>query len=54
MREGAHGSGAGVSSLAEATVCALLREYDRLFLDFDGTLRIVSIEEVRKRDERTY
>lgn len=26
----------------------------RVFFDFDGRVRIVSIEEVRKRDERTY
>ncbi len=26
----------------------------RVFFDFDGEVRIVSIEEVRKRDERTY
>ena len=26
----------------------------RIFFDFDGAVRIVSIEEVRKRDERTY
>ena len=26
----------------------------RVFCDFDGAIRIVSIEEVRKRDERTY
>ena len=27
---------------------------DRVFFDFDGAVRIVSIEEVKKRDERTY
>jgi mRNA interferase RelE/StbE len=26
----------------------------RVFFDYDGGVRIVSIEEVRKRDERTY
>lgn len=26
----------------------------RVFFEFDGIVRIVSIEEVRKRDERTY
>jgi mRNA interferase RelE/StbE len=26
----------------------------RVFFDFDGALRIVQIEEVKKRDERTY
>jgi mRNA-degrading endonuclease RelE of RelBE toxin-antitoxin system len=26
----------------------------RVFFDFDGAVRIISIEEVRKRDERTY
>ena len=26
----------------------------RVFFGFDGAVRIVSIEEVRKRDERTY
>ena len=26
----------------------------RVFFDFDGAIRIVNIEEVRKRDERTY
>jgi len=26
----------------------------RVFFDFDGTLHIVQIEEVKKRDERTY
>ena len=26
----------------------------RVFFDFDGTVKIVSIEEVKKRDERTY
>jgi mRNA interferase RelE/StbE len=26
----------------------------RVFFDHDGAVRIVSIEEVRKRDERTY
>ena len=26
----------------------------RVFFNFDGAIRIVSIEEVRKRDERTY
>lgn len=26
----------------------------RVFFDFDGAIRIVSIEEVRRRDERTY
>ncbi len=26
----------------------------RVLFDFDGVIRIVSIEEVRKRDERTY
>ena len=26
----------------------------RVFFDFDGVIRVVSIEEVRKRDERTY
>ena len=26
----------------------------RVFFDFDGAVRIVSIEQVRKRDERTY
>jgi mRNA-degrading endonuclease RelE of RelBE toxin-antitoxin system len=26
----------------------------RVFFDFDGVVHIVSIEEVKKRDERTY
>ncbi len=26
----------------------------RVFFEFDGAVRIVSIEEVRRRDERTY
>ena len=26
----------------------------RVFFEFDGAIRIVTIEEVRKRDERTY
>ena len=26
----------------------------RVFFDFDGAVRIVSLEEVRTRDERTY
>ena len=26
----------------------------RVFFEFDGAVRIVNIEEVRKRDERTY
>lgn len=26
----------------------------RVFFDFDGAVHVVSIEEVRKRDERTY
>ena len=26
----------------------------RIFFDFDGAIRIVSIKEVKKRDERTY
>jgi mRNA interferase RelE/StbE len=26
----------------------------RVFFEFDGAVRIVSVEEVRKRDERTY
>jgi mRNA-degrading endonuclease RelE of RelBE toxin-antitoxin system len=26
----------------------------RVFFDYDGAVRIVSIEEIRKRDERTY
>ena len=26
----------------------------RIFFDYDGAVRIVNIEEVRKRDERTY
>ncbi len=26
----------------------------RVFFEFDGAVRILSIEEVRKRDERTY
>jgi mRNA interferase RelE/StbE len=26
----------------------------RVFFDFDGSIRVVAIEEVRKRDERTY
>ncbi len=26
----------------------------RVFFEFEGAVRIVSIEEVRKRDERTY
>jgi mRNA interferase RelE/StbE len=26
----------------------------RVFFEFDGAVRIVTIEEVRKRDERTY
>jgi mRNA-degrading endonuclease RelE of RelBE toxin-antitoxin system len=26
----------------------------RVFFDFDGTVKIVSIEEVKKRDEHTY
>ena len=26
----------------------------RVLFDFDGAVRIVSIEQVRKRDERTY
>lgn len=26
----------------------------RVFFEFDGTVRIVSVEEVRRRDERTY
>jgi mRNA-degrading endonuclease RelE of RelBE toxin-antitoxin system len=26
----------------------------RVFFDFEGAVRIVSIEEVKKRDERTY
>lgn len=26
----------------------------RVFFNFDGAIRVVSIEEVRKRDERTY
>jgi mRNA-degrading endonuclease RelE of RelBE toxin-antitoxin system len=28
--------------------------YFRVFFDFDGSARIVLIEEVKKRDERTY
>ncbi|MGH8278637.1 MAG: type II toxin-antitoxin system RelE family toxin [Gammaproteobacteria bacterium] len=26
----------------------------RVFLDFDGVIHVITIEEVRKRDERTY
>lgn len=26
----------------------------RVFFDFDGVVRVVSIEQIRKRDERTY
>ena len=26
----------------------------RVFFDFDGVVRVVSIEELKKRDERTY
>lgn len=26
----------------------------RVFFDFDGVVRVVSIEEVKRRDERTY
>jgi mRNA interferase RelE/StbE len=26
----------------------------RVFFEFDGTIKIVTIEEVKKRDERTY
>lgn len=26
----------------------------RIFFDFDGTIQVITIEEVKKRDERTY
>jgi mRNA interferase RelE/StbE len=46
---------ANVKKLINAAYGYRLRVGDyRVLFDFDGTVRIVRIEEVRKRDERTY
>jgi len=46
---------ANVKKLTNHTYPYRLRVGDyRVFFEFDGAVRIVSIEEVRKRDERTY
>jgi mRNA-degrading endonuclease RelE of RelBE toxin-antitoxin system len=46
---------AGVKALTNHTYGFRLRvgRY-RVFFDFDGEIRIVEIQEVKKRDERTY
>ena len=45
----------GVKRLANHAYSYRLRIGDyRLFFEFDGEVRIVSIEEVKKRNERTY
>lgn len=44
-----------VKALTNHTYGYRLRVGDyRVFFDFDGAIRIVCIEEIRKRDERTY
>lgn len=44
-----------VKALAQHTQGFRLRVGDyRILFDFDGTVRVVSIEEVKKRNERTY
>ena len=44
-----------VKALVNHTYGYRLRVGDyRVFFDYDGIIRIISIEEVRKRDERTY
>lgn len=45
----------GVKKLANHDYSYRLRVGDfRVFFEFDGDVRIISIEEVKKRDERTY
>ena len=44
-----------VKALVNHAYCYRLRVGNyRVFFDFDGVVRIVIIEEVKKRDERTY
>ena len=44
-----------VKKLVNHTFAYRLRVGDyRVFFEFDGAVRIISIEEVRKRDEQTY
>ncbi|MDR1367728.1 MAG: type II toxin-antitoxin system RelE/ParE family toxin [Candidatus Accumulibacter sp.] len=46
---------AGVKALVDHAYRYRLRVGNfRIFFDFDGAARIVSIEEVKKRDEHTY
>jgi mRNA-degrading endonuclease RelE of RelBE toxin-antitoxin system len=46
---------AGIKSLIDHQYQYRLRVGNfRVFFDFDGAARIVSIEEVKKRDEHTY
>lgn len=45
----------GIKRLTNHDYSYRLRVGDyRIFFEFDGSVRIVSIEEVKKRDERTY
>lgn len=46
---------ANVKRLSNHSHAYRLRVGDyRVLFDFDGTVKIITIEEVRKRDERTY
>jgi len=45
----------GVKHLTNSTIGYRLRVGNwRVLFDFDGTVRIITIEEVKKRNERTY
>lgn len=45
----------GIKHLVNSSIAYRLRVGNwRILFDFDGAARIVSIEEVRKRNERTY
>ena len=45
----------GVKKLANHTYSYRLRVGDyRVFFEFDGGVHVIDIEEVKKRDERTY
>lgn len=44
-----------VKRLTDSTIAYRLRIGNwRVLFDFDGTVRVVTIEEVKKRNERTY
>lgn len=46
---------AGVKALTNHQYAYRLRSGDyRIFFEYDGEIKIVTIEEVKKRDERTY